>query len=328
MGSAGLALAPLAITRLYERDALRRYRELEQQAREQEKRSELQQAAFVVEKYETKIKQLRSIHQDCRFAVNWSQLANSEPPMLPKPTVVEQTMARFRLEAFQPSIADNLLGRSQLKYDLLNREYDDAVQKDQQRYQRLLVEHEKNFNDWVELKLLANQVISGNLIGFHRALEWFKPFLELQELGSKVTVDFITTNQAEIRFLVNINAVLPRESKSLLHPHNKVLTQKMSDQSFSELSQFYVYGAVIRICREVFALLPLEGLLITATMNIADFNSGHMQCLPILSLIISKTALNQLRFDSLDLTSVLHSFQHRVNFSTQEGFLPIEPLNW
>jgi hypothetical protein len=104
----------------------------------------------------------------------------------------------------------------------------------------------------------------------------------------------------------------------------------MSKARFHEIYQDYVCGCILRLAREMFALLPIETVLLTATVDGIDSRTGHAAELPVLSMAAPRAVIEQLDFERLDPSDALENFQHRgdVMKSRKSGeFIPITPLS-
>lgn len=77
------------------------------------------------------------------------------------------------------------------------------------------------------------------------------------------------------------------------------------------------------------ALLPVEIVLVTASVPGVDTRSGHAGDLPVLSVVFPAIGLAQLNFDRIDPSDAMESFTHRGDVKTcrkSGDFTPITPL--
>ena len=104
----------------------------------------------------------------------------------------------------------------------------------------------------------------------------------------------------------------------------------MPKARFHEIYQDYVCGCVLRLAREMFALLPVDSVILTATVDGIDSSTGHVAELPVLSVAATRAKIERLDFERLDPSDALENFQHRgdVMTSRKSGeFVPIIPLS-
>ncbi len=83
---------------------------------------------------------------------------------------------------------------------------------------------------------------------------------------------------------------------------------------------------MIRVARELFALLPVNAVVITAVGNLLNTSTGHLEEQPSLSVAIPKRTLEGLNLGLVDPSDCLRSFVHREDFKKTKGFLPVERL--
>jgi hypothetical protein len=103
---------------------------------------------------------------------------------------------------------------------------------------------------------------------------------------------------------------IPAELKTLTAT-GKVSIKAMPKARFVEIYQDYVCGCVLRVARELFALLPVDTLLISALAEAVDTATGTNVEDTFLSVIISRGTLNALNFDTLDPSDCIMSVTHR-----------------
>jgi hypothetical protein len=104
----------------------------------------------------------------------------------------------------------------------------------------------------------------------------------------------------------------------------------MPKARFHEIYQDYVCGCVLRLAREMFALLPVDIVMLTATVDGIDSSTGHAAELPVLCVAVPRSEIEHLDFERLDPSDAVENFQHRgdVMTSRKSGeFVPIIPLS-
>jgi hypothetical protein len=127
---------------------------------------------------------------------------------------------------------------------------------------------------------------------------------------------------------VNGKQAIPAEVKTLT-ASGKVSIKPMPKGRFHEIYQDYVCGCVLRVTREMFALLPLDALLVTASVDLLDPRTGQMIGQPVLSVFMLRAVVARLDFDRLDASDAMENFKHRGDFKASrksEAFQPITPL--
>jgi hypothetical protein len=315
-----------AAHRRAEREQTRRHRELERASKESAKREALSQASLAVDLYDLRIARITSVHQECGDPWNWESIAAAPPPLEPRPTNQNEAEAKAKANAYAPGLLDKMLGR----VDRRRRELTVAVEAGRKADVALAAkarsDYEQALKDWQETRAIAQGVLALDPDALGSAVEELSPIAELSDLGSRVNMSFGPAGKTAVTMYVNGQAVIPSDVCTLTKS-GKLSQKKMPLTQFYELYQDYVAGAVFRIARELFALLPIETVVVTAMGHLFDSASGHSADHPILSVVMPRSTVQSLNFASLDPSDALRNFVHRMNFRRGKGFEPIEPLS-
>jgi len=309
MGWKGTLRSIRAAQRRAEREAQRRRRELERQRKQLEKMRELERAAYEVQVYENYIDLLLSVHKEGSDVWDWEAIRSSELP-----TNIHEELAQAKLDGFKPGVFDELLGRAESKRDELVRAVEEAKQADEKEYQEALQARE-----------LADRILGGSAEAYLDAIRQTDPFSDISELGSSIEFRVENSSLVEATLHVNSEQVIPSEVKSLLKS-GKLSVKQMPQSRFYELYQDYVCGCVLRVARELFALLPIEMVIVNAVGNLLNTQTGYMEEQPILSVAIPRKTLEGLDFEMLDPSDSMSNFVHRMEFRKTKGFSAVETL--
>lgn len=308
-----------------ERAARKRQNELKRQQVNLEKMQELERANYEVQVYENYLDILLSIHKDCGNPMDWQLIQSSVPPLEPSKNNALEMSARSNLVNFKPGVMDKLLNRVESKRAQLNNAIIDAKQNDEELYQVALNEFNQQLADWKEITEISRKVIQGEPESYLEAIKNVDPFSEIQQLGSYLEFN-VHGNIILANLFVKGEEVIPLESKTLLKS-GKLSVKKISKSYFYELYQDYVCGAVLRIARELFALLPIEMAIITATGSLLNTKTGYFEEKPILSIAIPRSTLENLNFELIDPSDSMSNFVHRMKFSKSKGFSEVEIIS-
>jgi len=324
MGWKGALRSLEADARRREREARRRQRELERQRAQLEKMQEMERAAYEVEVYENNLEVLLSAHKDCAQPWDWEELHSAPPPTKPEPSDKRQRAAQEELEGFKPGLTDKLLGRTDSKRKELRRAVTRARGADERAYKDALEAYERDYADWEATRELAGRILEGDPNAFADAIVQAGPFREIEGFGSSVR--FHADDSAIVQATLCVNdQVIPKESKILLKS-GKLSIKPMTKTKFYELYQDYVCGCVLRVARELFALLPTDMAIVTAESELLNTQTGHLEMQPILSVAIPRKTLETLNFEMLDPSDSLNNFMHRMKFMKTKGFQPVAAL--
>jgi hypothetical protein len=326
MGWKGTLRSIEAAQRRSEREAQRRRRELERQRKQLEKMEELQRAAYEVQVYENYIDVLLSVHKECSGVWDWEAIRCSEPPTEPTKSSTHEEAAQAELSAFKPGVLDKMLGRVETKRDDLVRAVEEARQVDEEEYQEALQAYEQEHADWEASCELANRILAGDVEAYVDAIRQTDPFSDVSELGSSIEFRCEGSSLVEATIHVNSEEVIPSEVKSLLKS-GRLSVKNMPKSKFYGLYQDYVCGCVLRVARELFALLPIEMVIVNVVGSLVNTRTGYMEEQPILSVAIPRETLGGLHFEMLDPSDSMDNFLHRMAFRKAKGFAAVEALS-
>ena len=306
-----------AAQRRQQRDAQKRQRELERQNKEQAKLSAIEQARLEVETHENKLEVLLSVHREQGEIWDWVALAASLAPPCPQRNSYQELKTKQLMLVSTPRQKESAEAA-----------IEQARLRDEQAFQEAMQTYANEKAEREELKDLAFRILAQEHKAYIQALVELSPLREISDLGSLLnfTVHSGTLIGCEIK--VNSTQIIPTEVKSLTSS-GKLSVKAMPKGRFHEIYQDYVCGCMLRVAREVFAMLPVETLLVTAMADLPDSRRGHTVEQPVLSAAMPRTVIARLNFDKLDSSEALENFRHRGDFkaSRKSGvFQPISPL--
>ena len=187
---------------------------------------------------------------------------------------------------------------------------------------------------WRESHALALAVLAGERDAYAHVLRELSPFQEISSLGSRLDFHIHAPKLIEVGVKVNGEQAIPSRVTSLTAT-GKVSVKAMPTARFHEIYQDYVCGCILRIGREVLALLPVETVLVTAMTDVTDSRTGLMTEQPILSVAMPRVVMQTLNFTHnrrgapLDPSDAMDNFMHRGDFRSSRrsgAFVPIVPL--
>lgn len=325
MGWKGTLRSVQAASRRAEREARRRQRELERQQRQIEKMQALERAQHEVASFENHIDVITSVHADCGERWNWQRIASAPEPTEPQRLSKHEDMAQASLEAYEPALMDKVLRRVEAKQQELREEVEKCIKRDDLDHARRLSDYRQERHEWEQNRKIAEGILVGSPDAYIEAIRQVAPFAEIGELGSSVTIDVHDESFVEARIRIHGDDVIPRQRKSLLKS-GKLSVKDMPKTHFWAYYQDYVCGAVLRVARELFALLPIDKVIVTALGDILNSQTGQIEEQPILSAFIPRETVQRLNFDLLDPSDSMENFVHNMKFYKTKGFVAVEAL--
>jgi hypothetical protein len=291
-----------------------RQRELAHLQREREKLQELQRNRLEVDLFENKLEMIKSIHKECDDFVDWADIKNAEPPFVKgNPGPLEQVALR-ELQNYQPGFFAKVFKQEEKRVEELRNKVLEARKIDEEDYQ-----------EWSSLVQTATQILEGDLDTYFEVIKEFAPLDDLSEFGSGFEFFLEDPHYMEVEFDAQTKNVVPTEVKTLTST-GKLSIKKMPVSKFYDIHQDYVCSCVLRIARDMFALLPIQAIIIHAMDTQLNPSTGHQEDMVILSVKIDRTTLNRLNFDSIDCSDSMVNFQHNMNFRKTKGFAPVNRI--
>jgi hypothetical protein len=314
-----------AASRRIERESYRRRRDLERKHINYEKMAEFDRVRYEVELYENQLELLLSVHKECGTEWNWQAIQNAAPPLEPILGNEHELHAGYSLARYTPSISDRFLFRSKAKRKALLEVIDEGKQRDLEDYQQALQNHNFALEGWEYSRQFASRILAGDLTAYHEAIREANPFNDLKLLGSSIQFMLPNATTAHAVLRVNSTRVIPSEIKTQLKT-GRLSVKPMPKASFFEVYQDYVCGCVLRVARELFALLPLRLVLLTAIGEIFNSQNGNYEEKPVLSVAVPRLQLGNVNWNLVDPSDAMNNFVHRMCFKKGKGLFAIVPI--
>jgi hypothetical protein len=175
---------------------------------------------------------------------------------------------------------------------------------------------------------LASRVLRADLGAWAAAISQLRPFEELEELGVTVTPEFHSRHTVHCNITVSGPEIIPQDAKTLTST-GRLSVKPMAKARFHEIYQDYVCGCMLRTASEMFGFLPVDTVLVTASVGFIDLATGQFGVRPVLSVGFTRPALSDLALDNVDSSDAIEGFVHRgdAKASRKTGaFVPVEPL--
>lgn len=301
-----------------ERASQKRRRELEKLIKERSKLSEMEQARLEVEVHENAIEELLSVHKEQGERIDWPKLASALPPHAP---------SQVGRHEFAAVLAQGVAPRLATAHDN-DATVEEARLNDEEAHGQAQTEHHSRVAEQQRLQALARRVLAGEPQAYQDAIDEFAPFSDIAMLGSSPRLVVHGPKLIGCVLTVHDQTVIPTEVKSLTAA-GKLSVKTMPKGRFHELYQDHVCGCALRVAREIFAVLPVDTVLLTTSVDALDGRTGNQAGLPVLSVAFDRATVERLDFEHLDPSDSMENFVHRgdAKASRKSGeFLPIVPL--
>lgn len=315
----------IAFAKRIEKAERKRANEAARQYKAMLKQQEFENVRKVVNDYNNYIDLLSSIHKDSNEDIDWQEILNEKQPQEPIFSNINQKEAEQKLVNYKPNFWDKLFGLTNKKIKKLETLVEIAKQKDIENLENEKQKYSNLLSEWKRNQDIAQRVLNQDIEAYKEVLEHLNPFSDINEIGSGLSISF-----EKQYLLIKLNAngvdIIPNFIVSQTST-GKLSKKQMPITKFNELYQDYICGCVLRISREIFAYLPVKYAFINVVSNLLNSSNGHIEEQTILSVMIPRTTLNLLNFETLDPSDSMKNFNHNMSFSKQKGFNTVENLD-
>ena len=143
---------------------------------------------------------------------------------------------------------------------------------------------------WKYFHDVSAKVLSGDIDAYLQVINDINPLNDLLDYGTGFEFGTDSPLKMEVEFQINSNNVdMPENSPEY---------------------QDYVCSVAIRVARDIFALLPVQNVVVHATNDDID----------ILSVLFDKKTFSALRFNFIDPSETMNKFKHNMDFDAINGF--------
>lgn len=234
--------------------------------------------------------------------VDWSFLCDEPPPALPPRSHALEQRAALKLAHYRPSFFDSLFKMTGKRRRRLEEKVVTGQQMDTAQFVEAETAYRKVFNEWEFLNKMAEGVLHRSASAYRDAVEHFDPFSAITALGLSMNFKFYA-DHIIADLAVQADEVLPKE-----------------------VYQDHVCSCVLRVGRELLALLPVEFVIVNVVGDLLNSATGRIELQTVVSAAMFPEALECLQFDSLNPSDSMRNFVHRMEFSKTEGLRPVQPL--
>ena len=300
--------------RRYQSAAHKKQQEIEKKKREAAAADEKQRNALAVEEHENYLDLIRSVHKECSESVDWEAVRTAPPPF-PKEAPPRTQAAQQALENFRPhGLGLIFKGSAEKERAALESALEAARQEDAGEYAA-----------WQESVDFAADILRGDPDAYLAAIAEAELFTDFADYGSDLEFGTDTPGAMEIEFRVRSREVVPEKSLHLTAA-GKLSEREMTKTQYYDLTQDYVCSAAIRLARELFAVLPLERVIVHAVDGALDTSTGRDTEDTILSVEFDRAGFADIVFDRIDPSDFVMRFPTEMKFRKTAGFSPVERI--
>lgn len=176
-----------------------------------------------------------------------------------------------------------------------------------------------------KLASLQTRVLEGDIDAYYEVIEAVEPFAELVDFGSQFELGTENPKLMVAEFNIKEEDVIPDTMVTLTEAGN-VSEKKMTKTAYYEMLQDYVCSVMIRIARDMFALLPVDKVIVHAVDNALNTATGNREEVTYVSVIFDRATFEKINLDAIDPSDSLSNFEYNMKFGKTTGFKPIVKL--
>ncbi|MFL5754405.1 MAG: hypothetical protein ACJ76F_13420 [Bacteroidia bacterium] len=308
-----------------ERDQQRRAKEAAKNYKAQLKARELTNASEAVRQYEEYVEIIRSLHKNCTGYIAWEGLAREAKPLPPEIVASREELAKNNLINYRPSFFVKLFNLTNKRIEGLKRKVQIASLEDKKENERRIANYNKEKYEWDQVQDIVTKVLSKDPEGYRLAIEYFKPFDDIKELGSEISLSF-QSNTISVDIKIKGPEIIPNYSLKQTST-GKLSKKELPQAKFNELYQDYVCSAVLRISRELLAYFEVDFIVVNALSELLNTQTGLIEDQVILSVAVPPETLDKLYLNNIDPSDSMKNFSHNMKFIKTSGFVPVERVS-
>jgi len=271
------------------------------------------QARREVEHYNLIISSLGSYHTHGVDSIHWSELKLSPPPHDSQEKGSHQMLAELKLANYKPSLVARIFHWFELKKrKQLEQNVVQAIEKDRWKYSL-----------WQQKVDFATKILSRDSEALLKVLEEYSPFQAIPELANRVSYSLLDQATLAIDYKPQSIDIIPTITKSLTVT-GRLSIKKTGKSDYYRLYQNYICSTVLRIARDIFALLPIEKVVIHVMDRQLNKATGYNEEICILAVIIHAEDFKLLQLEHVEPSEAMGNFKHRMKFMVTSGFKRIE----
>ena len=286
--------------------------------RKKDKEDAIANNHVVIEKFNNAVKDLVTLHCICREEIDWKSISETKLTEPKREKMLEKT-AQNRLNRYRPNKFLKTVGIDKIVLLYLKKKVDHAKKKDEETYRKAMKEYQEEIEYLTKVQPIAARIMNGDTSSYTEVIDDFGDFRNIPLIGKDIT--FKVLNEKAIQSdLTSIGEdKIPTESARVLKS-GKISTRKLTKTKFYELYQDHICSSALRVARELFAILPINYVIVNVYDNVLNTSTGQLNSEVILSVKIPRSSLNSLNFELLDPSDSLKNFMHEINFSKTKGF--------
>ena len=172
---------------------------------------------------------------------------------------------------------------------------------------------------------LKDRVLAGDIDAFYEVINITEPFKAITDFGSKFEIGTDDPSYMMAEFDIRGEEVVPTKVMTMTAT-GKVSEKELTKTAYYEMYQDYVCSVTLRVARDLFALLPVETVVVHAVDDVINTATGNKETTTFLSVAFDRQTFNNLNLNALDPSDAMTNFTHNMKFAKTTGFKPVDQL--
>ena len=173
-----------------------------------------------------------------------------------------------------------------------------------------------------ELTKYRDKVLEGDIDTYYQIVEEIDPLDALVDFGSEFEIGTDDPKAMEVEFNIKAADVIPTV-KVELNAKGEAVEKELTKTAYYEIYQDYVCSVAIRLARDLFAILPIEKVLVNAVDTELDTATGKDTEVTYLSVLFDRKTFEGINLDKIDPSDSLANFEYNMKFAKTTGFKPV-----
>jgi len=212
------------------------------------------------------IDSLTSVHADCSSEeIDWEHVA-SAPPLKPQITYKRKKKAEREARDYSPSLLEKMLFLDKLKRARLERRVEELEKVDVEEYEYELKEYQKAYEEWEKKKRLSELLRKRGVDAYKDVILELELFKNVPYIGEFVDLKPVSDEVMVCNLAANSIDLIPKYKIKILKSGRPSVGELSATERF-RLYKEHICSSVIRVAREIFAVLPVEIAIVTAVVK-------------------------------------------------------------
>ena len=179
---------------------------------------------------------------------------------------------------------------------------------------------------WQNDITLAKNILNKDVDSYLEVMQKYSSLNDISTYGSDFEFGVSDKDILSARFEVKIKDVIPSFGFKQ-NDDGSISDFKLKSSTYNDLAQDYVCSCSIRIAREVFALLPVDFVLVNAEEEMFDSSTGNNEQTTIMSILYMRDGFNNINFELIDPSDFCARFKENMSFTKTGGFKPVKEID-